>query len=336
MSGAITSAITNAMSGSRIARARTGSAMLRCLRAAIIVILALASDRSIGAAESPRGAPAESKPADPLIGCWKADAAGGGFIRFAPDGSCGWIEGDGPATFARAVVTPGMVAMSMMGTRVLVPYTMNGDRLTLTNEGHPQDYHRSATVPAELEPKPLTLGARKPVTAQRTATITAELAQREKNDQAVRKEAAQAANEGAVDTDNTAYLTALVTELGWIDVERFGPDAANAAFLIVQHSGDLSLMLAALPGIEQDVQAKRLDAQAYALLYDRLQLRLGGKQRYGSQIGTVGQSGLLVLPLEDPDHVEARRHAIGLMPLSDYLKFFKPQNGGKDVPFSDD
>ena len=63
-----------------------------------------------------------------------------------------------------------------------------------------------------------------------------------------------------VDADNTAWLREQMRELGWIDASRFGPDASFAAFLIVQHSQDLPLMLAALPEIEADVRAKRFNA----------------------------------------------------------------------------
>ena len=59
-------------------------------------------------------------------------------------------------------------------------------------------------------------------------------------------------------------------EHGWIDAGRFGSAASKAACVIVQHSGDVSMMMAALPEIEKDVKARQLDGQAFALLNDRL------------------------------------------------------------------
>jgi len=99
----------------------------------------------------------------------------------------------------------------------------------------------------------------------------------------------------------------------------------------VQHSGHIPLMLAALPPIEKDVKAKRLNAQPYALLYDRLQINLGEKQRYGSQLGSNESGELVLMPLEDPARVEELRKEIGIFSLSKYLKFFEKQNGGKAV-----
>jgi hypothetical protein len=119
-----------------------------------------------------------------------------------------------------------------------------------------------------------------------------------------------------VDADNTESLVKLVQEVGWIDVERFRAPTANHAFLIVQHSMHVPLMLAALPLIEKDVMAKRLAAQPYALLYDRLQIMLGEKQRYGTQIGSNDQGALVVLPLTDRKRVEELRKEIGLFPLA--------------------
>jgi hypothetical protein len=62
-----------------------------------------------------------------------------------------------------------------------------------------------------------------------------------------------------------------------------------------------------------------LSRQQYALLTDRVLLAQGKKQRYGSQVEVKdGQS--VPLPLDDAEHVDARRATMGLEPLADYLK----------------
>jgi len=171
-------------------------------------------------------------------------------------------------------------------------------------------------------PEPLALGARRALDEKDVAEIQGELARRRTVDQAVRRDRSRHEEMAGVDADNTAYLKGVVTDIGWIDVERFGQPAANAAFLLVQHSSDLPLMLAALPEIEKDVRAGKADAQNYALLYDRTQLMSGGKQRYGSQIRENDDGDLVVFKLEDPDRVDARRKELGLTPLEDYLALF--------------
>jgi hypothetical protein len=56
-----------------------------------------------------------------------------------------------------------------------------------------------------------------------------------------------------------------------------------------------------------------------ALLEDRVALRQGKKQIYGSQIGSSEIQLYHVLPMEDPDNVDKRRAEVGLSPLADYV-----------------
>ena len=55
-----------------------------------------------------------------------------------------------------------------------------------------------------------------------------------------------------------------------------------------------------------------------ALLTDRVLLRQGKSQRYGSQF-QMGKNGLEPSPIEDETNVDARRAQMGMMPLADYL-----------------
>ena len=75
--------------------------------------------------------------------------------------------------------------------------------------------------------------------------------------------------------------------------------------------------------MREAVEKKQAMAGNLALLEDRVALREGRKQIYGSQVGTdtVTHKNFL-LPLEDPDNVDARRAKVGLGPLADYLKSF--------------
>jgi hypothetical protein len=198
--------------------------------------------------------------------------------------------------------------------------------LTLTlADGKQKTYRKLDAVPPELVLQPLKLGQPTELDATRIKEIADELLRRRETDQQVRKDPAKRKDMAKVDADNTAYLIKLVKEVGWIDADRFGAQASHAAFLIVQHSGDLPLMIAGLPAIEKDAKAKKLgDGQPYALLYDRLQLRLGRKQKYGTQIGESPKGELYVLPLVDPAKVEEYRKEIGVsISLREYLRIYK-------------
>jgi len=207
-------------------------------------------------------------------------------------------------------------------------------------QGAPEEKIRKLSkldkIPPEIITEPLKLGKSGPIPPEKVQQIIEELDKRIVEDQAVRKDAGRKGDMGQVDSDNTAYLKDLIGSIGWIDVKRFGVRTATNAFLIVQHSGDLPLMMAALPEIEKDLKAKIGDPQDYALLFDRLQLRLGEKQRYGSQIGNGKNGQPSVFPLEDKSKVEQFRKEIGLFPLAQYLDIYKQQTGAKEIKYMED
>jgi hypothetical protein len=130
--------------------------------------------------------------------------------------------------------------------------------------------------------------------------------------------------------ENAQYMRRILAEIGWIDVPRFGYSTSKAAFLIVQHSWDIPLMLSVLPRLQEDVKADRIESEEYALMYDRVHLALGYPQRYGSQVITEESGDVLVLPVEEPGRVESLRRELGLIPLIDYVRIF----GATKVRFS--
>jgi len=64
-------------------------------------------------------------------------------------------------------------------------------------------------------------------------------------------------------------------------------------------------------------------AGSLALLEDRVALRQGKRQIYGSQIGRDQKTGKhYVSPLIDPDNVDQRRKRVGLGSIADYVKMW--------------
>jgi len=112
-------------------------------------------------------------------------------------------------------------------------------------------------------------------------------------------------------------LREIIASRGWPDANRLGNDAVHAAFLIVQHSPFPELLRDALPYVEADVRAGRLDAQDYAALVDREREQRGQLQLYGTQYELI--DGVMVRsPVEDPANLERRRAELGLMPIAEY------------------
>jgi hypothetical protein len=180
------------------------------------------------------------------------------------------------------------------------------------------------------------IGKPGPLPGETVKEIQGELMERVKVDQEVRKDPRLFEENAAaidrmikVDRENTQWLKANVSRYGWIDVDRFGAEAAHAAFLLVQHSQDLPLMVAALPLIERDVRAGKLGGEPYALLYDRVQIKQGRKQKYGSQVVEDENGDPVVAPLEDPERVEEYRREMGMLPMDEYLELVEQMLGRK-------
>ena len=174
-----------------------------------------------------------------------------------------------------------------------------------------------------LEIEPLALGPSKPLSEATLRRIQGEVAARHERDQeALRKKVTDQDEPGEVATvtaENTAYLVALVQEVGWIDRARFGLETAHRATVLAQHSDHLPLGLAALPGVEKDFKGAADSPETYPIFVDWLRLALGQCQIYGSRIELDMEGDPVLAPLEDPERVDERRATQGLPPLDEYL-----------------
>ncbi|HEX8423999.1 MAG TPA: DUF6624 domain-containing protein [Pyrinomonadaceae bacterium] len=130
-------------------------------------------------------------------------------------------------------------------------------------------------------------------------------------------------NQDEIDARNMARLEEIIKQNGWPGKSLVGAEAGQAAFLILQH-GDLARQEKYLPVLK--AAAKKGDARAadVAMLEDRVLVRRGKKQIYGTQVHSGTETGgkLVLAPIEDEEHVDERRKAVGLMPLGEYLKHF--------------
>lgn len=118
-------------------------------------------------------------------------------------------------------------------------------------------------------------------------------------------------------------LRRLLDRYGWPQNARGGGKAITGAFLVIQHA-TLEDQRWGLPWLEAARERGDADGQMLALLTDRIRVREGRCQRYGTQLtGQADAQGLRVHPVEDPAELDARRAAVGLPPIADYLKLFK-------------
>lgn len=122
------------------------------------------------------------------------------------------------------------------------------------------------------------------------------------------------------DSINLKKITKILATYGWVGPDKVGGKASQTFFLIIQHS-DLKTQQEYLPMMREAAKNGKAKYSSLALLEDRIALREGRRQIYGSQIGYDKETKkYYVLPLEDPDNVDKRRAEVGLGLLADYVK----------------
>ena len=123
------------------------------------------------------------------------------------------------------------------------------------------------------------------------------------------------------DSINTSRVTQLLDERGWPPIKEIGRRGSQTIFLVIQHA-DSATQEKYLPVVKKAVDDKKLDKEAFAMLEDRLLLRRGQKQIYGTQLFTNPNGIYYVRPMIDPEHVDERRSQMNMQPMSEYLKNF--------------
>ena len=124
------------------------------------------------------------------------------------------------------------------------------------------------------------------------------------------------------DSSNRTKIEAILNKYGWLGTDRIGEEGNTTLFLVIQHS-DLVVQERYLPMMRDAVKRGNAKSNSLALLEDRVALRQGKRQIYGSQVSwNMKTNEYYVLPLNDPDSVDKRRAEVGLQPLSDYLSNF--------------
>jgi hypothetical protein len=125
-----------------------------------------------------------------------------------------------------------------------------------------------------------------------------------------------------VDSANAARLAEIVREHGWPGKSEFGPDAAQAAFLIVQHSESLEFRKEMLALMAAAAAKGEADMSDVATLSDRILNAEGKPQIYGTNF-QIRDGRLVPYPIADPARLDERRAAVGLPPMSVYVELLR-------------
>lgn len=121
------------------------------------------------------------------------------------------------------------------------------------------------------------------------------------------------------DSLNLIKVSRILDERGWPDKALIGERGTSAIFLVIQHA-DQGTQEKYLPLVTKAMEDGNLPSRQYAMFFDRLLLRQGKRQVYGTQLAMSKESKApYVLPLEDPEHVDARRAQMGLNTMQQNL-----------------
>jgi hypothetical protein len=139
-------------------------------------------------------------------------------------------------------------------------------------------------------------------------------------DQAVRKgERFDVAKMREADARTGQEVRAIFKETGVPTRSAVGPEAARQFVVMVQHQPP-DLRRAVLPKLRDNVDRGEADPADYAMMFDRAQVDGGKLQRYGANFSCQPDGTMAPSPIEDVEHLDARRAEIGLLPMRLYTK----------------
>ena len=122
-----------------------------------------------------------------------------------------------------------------------------------------------------------------------------------------------------VDKTNLDTLELIWDEYGWLTPPKISPKAAHAQWLVVQHS-PLEVQQKMRDDMIAAAEAGHMRKSNLASFLDRVALREGNDQTYGSQIAYGPGDQPYVAPLEDPMNVDKRRAEMGMAPMAEYCE----------------
>jgi hypothetical protein len=123
----------------------------------------------------------------------------------------------------------------------------------------------------------------------------------------------------ALDLRHRDTVREVLDAVGWPTVPPWRRRSVTAFWLLVQHCPDNAAQRQALTLLRQACAAGLGDGEHLAYLEDRVRIRQGLPQRYGTQL-SVADGTVELLPVDDRAAVERRRRELGLGPLDDYVR----------------
>ena len=124
--------------------------------------------------------------------------------------------------------------------------------------------------------------------------------------------------EKALDERHTERMKEIVGQIGWPSISKVGKDGAQFAWLLVQHADHAPEFQVHCLHMMRELPEGDIKPWQIAYLEDRVNVNTGKPQRYGTQFWEDPPNGLVPRPIEDIEHLDERRRAIGLESFAEY------------------
>lgn len=122
------------------------------------------------------------------------------------------------------------------------------------------------------------------------------------------------------DARNQRALAQIMDSIGYPGISTVGTVLSIVAAMVIIHA-PLTYQTKYYPMVEQAVASRELEKKYLAYLKDRMLMSTGKKQLYGTQLVFNKKSNALeVYPVEKLATIDVLRAAMGMEPLSEYMK----------------
>ncbi|SFF39045.1 DUF6624 domain-containing protein [Spirosoma endophyticum] len=123
-----------------------------------------------------------------------------------------------------------------------------------------------------------------------------------------------------VDSINLPKVERMIAQYGYPGKRLVGEKQNETAWLVIQHA-PLEVQEKYLPLLQEAAVQGQLSKASVALTIDRIRVRKGQKQLYGSQVHNDANGQPIGFePIDDEVNVDKRRAEVGLPPLATYAK----------------
>lgn len=148
-------------------------------------------------------------------------------------------------------------------------------------------------------------------------SIASEIIQMSERDQVMRKSGMW---DSSVDIENTKRMKEIIEQIGWPTISKVGERASDRAWLLAQHADLDHQFQQTCLDLMKVLPAGEIKPANIAYLEDRVRIGEKRPQLYGTQFYTDEKGNFGPKPIEDLDHIDERRKAVGLGTMAEYTR----------------